>query len=165
MKRLYIGIDPGLHGAASVIDSAGEVISVQDTPTLLVRRGKKNKNTYILTGMITILESFRQAGSVRIAGLENQHSRPGQGAPATFSSGYGFGLWEMALTALRIPYSLVEPQTWKKKLSIPPKSEKNASIIRAHQLFPKASLNRVKDDGRAESLLIAEYVRRAERGK
>jgi len=40
------------------------------------------------------------------------------------------------------------------------KKNKNASREVAQALFPSVSLKRVKDDGRAEALLIAEYGRR-----
>jgi Holliday junction resolvasome RuvABC endonuclease subunit len=34
MSRLFIGIDPGLHGGLAVIDSAFNVLGVADTPTI-----------------------------------------------------------------------------------------------------------------------------------
>ncbi len=159
--NLFIGVDPGLHGAAVLIDGRGKLLSIQDTPTLLVKTGRRNRHVYLETNMIAILESFRDAGTIQCVGIENQHSRPGQGAPATFSQGYGLGLWIMALAALRLPYTRIEPVVWKRKMGIVAKSDKNASIVRALQLFPHASLQRVKDHDRAEALLIAEYVRRA----
>jgi hypothetical protein len=53
---------------------------------------------------------------------------------------------------------LVPPQVWKKRLKID--SDKKVSLALARQLFPNAPLARVKDGGRAEALLIAEYMRR-----
>ena len=158
--RLYIGVDPGLHGAVAMINEMGNLISVQDTPIIHVKRGTGGKNVYVETQMFALLQALSETGTIACVGIENQHSRPGQGAPATFSQGFGFGLWIMALAALKLPYEKIEPMNWKKAMSIPPKSDKSASIVKALQLFPRADIHRKKDDGRAESLLISEYLRR-----
>jgi crossover junction endodeoxyribonuclease RuvC len=62
---------------------------------------------------------------------------------------------EGVAAGMRIPYSLVIPQTWKKALGVP--ADKNAARARACQLFPNmaSKFARVKDDGRAEAALIA----------
>jgi crossover junction endodeoxyribonuclease RuvC len=119
-----------------------------------------NKNTYVVSQMVALLEA---ADDVACAAIEYQASRPGQGAPATFSQGYGYGLWIGVLSTLRIPYEIVMPQAWKKNMGIPPKSDKSASIIKALQLFPHAPLTTQRGrelDGRAEALLISEFLRR-----
>lgn len=165
---LYIGIDPGLQGAVARINERGGCADVRDTPTLMVKKsGKGHKNTYVAPEMLAALHALVSTvditrGLVRAA-IEYQASRPGQGAPATFSQGYGYGLWIMALAALCIPYEIISPVTWKKALRIPTGSDKAASIIMARQLFPLVELvtQRGREiDGRADALLIAEHLRR-----
>lgn len=160
----FLGIDPGLTGAVALIDGNGELLSMHDTPTLLVK-GAKNRHVYLEPAMITILESCKDTGNLLLVGIENVHAMPAQGVTSMFSMGMGFGLWLGMITTMRMPYTRVEPLAWKKKMGIVAKSDKNASIIRALQLFPSASLTRKKDHGRADALLLAEYARRLNSNK
>ena len=163
-KQLFVGIDPGLSGAVALINSNREVLSIQMAPTLVVKKGKGNRRTYVESHMVTILEACRDAGNVAMVGIENVHAMPRQGVTSMFSMGTGFGLWLGIIAALRLPYTRVEPRTWKKTLGIKIGSEKSDSIVRALQLFPRANLMKssratVESDGMADALLIAEYVR------
>ena len=162
--RLFVGVDPGLCGGVALINERGNLISVHDTPTLMVNKSNGgHKNTYVITQMVALLEAMRDTGEIACAAIEYQASRPRQGAPATFSQGYGYGLWCGILGSLRIPYEIVQPKAWKAAMGIPLKSDKSGSIIKALQLFPHAPLTtqRGRDlDGRAEAILIAEFGRR-----
>ena len=94
--------------------------------------------------------------------LENVHSMPSQGVASSFSFGEGKGMWEGILGAFDIPFDLVSPQRWKKAIMADQGKEKSAARFKAAQLFPSltSQLSRVKDDGRAEAILMAEYGRR-----
>jgi len=70
-----------------------------------------------------------------------------------FTCGLGMGVWLGVLAALRLPYTRVRPQIWKRAFGL--SKDKAASILRAQQLYPDADLRRRKDDGRAEALLLA----------
>lgn len=160
--KLYIGIDPGLDGAVAAIDEHGSIISLQDTPTLIVKKGAGTKRAYAETAMVTILEALDtqiSKGNITVVGIENVHSMPGQGVTSMFSMGTGFGLWLGILAALRLRHVRVEPTKWKKAMGIPSGSAKDESIVRAVRLFPTAPLSRKKDHGRADALLLAEYLR------
>jgi len=69
------------------------------------------------------------------------------------------GIWLGVMAALRMPYTPVRPVVWKKAFSLG--KDKEASRLRAQQLFPAADLRRKKDHGRAEALLLAWYGRHA----
>jgi crossover junction endodeoxyribonuclease RuvC len=56
------------------------------------------------------------------------------------------------------PWQLVTPQRWKKDMKLT--SDKKESLSMARQLWPTAPLKRLKDNGRAEALLLAEWFRR-----
>jgi crossover junction endodeoxyribonuclease RuvC len=161
--KIYIGIDPGLSGAIAVIDEHGKVVSLNDTPTLAVKKGKGTKHVYVESAMATLLEGGLRHDSIVI--LENVHAFPGQGVTSMFSLGVGVGIWRGIIAALKLPVEFVEPAVWKRAMGIPTGSDKSVSIVHAAQLFPGADLKRKKDHGRADALLIAEYSRRKREGK
>jgi hypothetical protein len=53
---------------------------------------------------------------------------------------------------------MVTPQVWKKALKLD--SDKNKSLSMARELWPTAPLKRQKDNGRAEALLMAYWLRK-----
>ncbi len=175
-RAIFISIDPGLSGAVAAITEDGQIVSLQDTPTLAVRKGKGTKNTYVESAMASILSGLKDAadglptgvpgrrGGGRATGIlvtiENVHSMPHQGVSSSFSFGCGFGLWLGICAALRLPIQRVEPAVWKRTMGLAAGADKNASVVLASRLFPTASLERKKDHGRAEALLLAEWARR-----
>jgi crossover junction endodeoxyribonuclease RuvC len=164
-KSLFVGIDPGLTGAVALINSQGNILSIQPTPTLKVKKGKGTRNVYVESSMVTILDACRNAGTITMVGIENVHALPGQSITSMFNMGVGVGIWWGIIASLRLPVTRITAQAWKKALGIPTGSEKSESAVRALQLFPRANLMksdraRVESDGMADALLIAEYVRR-----
>ncbi len=150
---MILGIDPGLSGAIALLSPEGNVLAIEDMPTIeVVINGKKRRNMppVALANTIRILAPQK-------AFLENVGVRPGEGAVGAFSFGRNLGQIEGVLAALRIPTTLVHPATWKRRMNIP--ADKGGARMKAMALFPdKADLfKRVKDDGRAESALLAYY--------
>lgn len=139
---LYIGIDPGKDGAMSII-------------------GDNDIKTYHwLEGYDQVLSLITDKS---ICYIERVHSQPNNGVKAAFTFGENYGYIQGLLTAYKIPYQTIPPQTWKKEFSIT--SDKSSSIECAKRLFPTVDLRRTDKctkphDGIAESLLIAEYCRR-----
>lgn len=159
MSTVFIGIDPGLDGAVACICDDGYA-SVEDTPTMNVGRGKVTKRVYDSQGMVARLIAIPWDSAHVV--IEDVHSMPGQGVASTFTFGVGFGTWLGILAALKLPYDRVPPQRWKRAMLDGMGQGKDASRVRALQLFPwmASDLARKKDDGRAEALLMAEYARR-----
>lgn len=91
--------------------------------------------------------------------VEFASARPGQGVSSMFKFGCCYGATKMALSACGIPYTIVTPQRWKAAAGIPAGSDKEASRLRALQLFPDqaANLSRRKDHARSDALLLAFY--------
>jgi crossover junction endodeoxyribonuclease RuvC len=168
IRQLYIGIDPGLSGAvAALMDH--RPIGVWDTPTTIVKRGKKTHRVYLPASMVALLKKIPSDYDVIrvVVGLEEVHAMPGQGVTSMFSMGKGSGLWEGIVTALGMPLVRIPPQRWKKEMLADSRGkDKQASIVRTLELFPEAApqLARKKDEGRAEAILIAEYLRRSKTG-
>lgn len=154
------GIDPGQTGAVAIILPKA-CIFLADTPTEIVKKGKGSKTEYLPANMADILRD----NQIDHVFIEKVGAMPGQGVTSMFNFGKGFGLWLGILAALKIPYTLVTPQAWKKAI-MQGVSDKDAARGKAIQLYPQVSkeLSRKKDIGRADALLIAEYGRRQQKG-
>ncbi|MFM6304901.1 MAG: hypothetical protein ACKPH7_02335 [Planktothrix sp.] len=150
--QTFIGIDPGLSGAIASISPAG--IHFIDCPIIKVS-GKTKPNP---TLMASELRRLITPDSIII--IESVHAMPGQGVSSMFSFGLGYGVWLGIVAALNVPIEFVTPQAWKKYYSLGP--DKEASRVKALQLFPSqaSELKLKKHHGRAEALLLAEYLRR-----
>jgi len=162
-SALYVGVDPGLDGAIAVLNEHGDLVNVQDTPTLTVKRSGGKKRMYLPAQMMMIADAIDKAGEVRLCAIENVHVMPKNGAHSAFGLGRSLGLWEMTAVSLGWPVEWLDPGKWKKAmLGAGSGSDKQASIARAQQLFPASAefLQLKKHDGRAEAILIAEFVRR-----
>lgn len=163
MSDHIMGIDPGLGGAMALLvglsGEVGEKAWVDDVP--IIKVGQKRE--YNVPEMAALVRNRRPHHVY----IEKVHSMPKQGVASSFNFGKGFGLWLGIVAALGIPYTLVTPQRWKGKMLDGQAKGKGASRLRATQLFPElaGSLTRVKDDGRAEALLIAAYGRTYERAE
>ena len=156
----WIGIDPGLSGALAILGDHGEV-QFFDTPTLTIQGAKKK--TRVMDGAECVNILMREVGRCAeiMVVLEKESAMPGQGVSSMFNFGTGYGMWQGILYGLQLPFTLVHAATWKRRIMEGMGKEKSAAIFRAKQLYPKAasSLTRVKDDGRAEALLLAHYGR------
>ena len=155
---IIIGIDPGLTGVIAVIH-LDKTIDFHDTPILNV--GKKN--TCNPAGMTALLRQYQGLSERLLVGIEKVHSMPGQGVASTFTFGEGYGCWLGILAALNIPHELITPQAWQRALmdGVQDKTKDSSRLV-ALRLFPESSdqLKLKKHHGRADALLIAEYLRR-----
>lgn len=179
-----IGIDPGYNGAVALLHmdicqtAAVCVTDIKSCPTYLLDRKvqrmdkklgktvtKRIKQTvYDKPAMFRILKRIKSvvAPCALYAVLERAQAMQEQGVVSTFQNGVGYGLWEMALLALEIPYITVPPITWARKaLSQAPDDlvGKQRTIYVAQQRFPGVSLippkKRVPNDGWADAVNIA----------
>lgn len=166
MSTIWIGIDPGLSGAIAVIDANAGTLQFFDTPTVQVKSGRTVKNQMDPYAIITILRSFAEAHADVLVTLEKVGPMPGQGVTSMFNFGMGVGIWIGILAALKIPFQQVHPNTWKKLMMADMGKEKDASRIKAMQLFPQSAieLTRKKDHGRADALLLAAWAQRTRQG-
>lgn len=173
MRRVIIGIDPGLRGAIAAVSGRGEYLGVWDVPhsEVLVKKARNKKPTkqrvYIPGAMAVMLRKLSRAYATdrqhAHVTIEQVHAMPKQGVSSMFTFGRGLGMWEGIVAALMLPSSMVTPAVWKKAmLNKGAGSDKGSSIARALSLFPAASkrIHLSKHEGRAEALLLAEYWRR-----
>lgn len=158
-----LGIDPGLTGALAVVEIAtGRLVEVKRMPVTVIKK-QKHLNGADLAAWFTGLSDLADRPLVRFAYIEAVHSRPRQ--KGQFNFGLNTGIVHGLLYANIIPFTLVQPQTWKaaygiKRVGDEVKADKKTEARQiAAALFPDMAheFKRVKDDGVAEAALIALY--------
>jgi crossover junction endodeoxyribonuclease RuvC len=160
---IVVGIDPGLTGAVGILYSNGPVVWDMHT----IRVGKRHHVD--AHGLAEELRCIADAADARVF-VEAQSTRPGLAAQSVLRTGEGYGIVLGVLAALGLSCQLVLPQSWRPAMCGPRRNDghdKDTSRQVAMRLFPALAgeLHRVKDHGRAEALLIAEYGRRMMGGR
>jgi Holliday junction resolvasome RuvABC endonuclease subunit len=146
-----LGIDPGSISAAYAVVSdnpgTGEIqpIAVGDVPVV--------DRMVDAVGFANILRQHR----VHLIVIEKVSAMPKQGVSSTFRFGMGCGLLRGVVAALALPLTEVSPTVWKREFKLDNDGEKSRAL--AIRLFPAlaAQMQRKKDHGRAEALLIASW--------
>lgn len=153
-KSLIIGIDPGITGAIAfiVLGQTPQFEAVYDLPTVEVK-GKKRLD---LVAFALLIETYSK--DINLAAIEEVGQIGTKADPfSSFVFGFATGGVHGILSAYTIQIHLLKPLVWKAAIGVT--SDKETSLQKARKLFPKAGpfLQRKKDHGRAEALLIA-YV-------
>ncbi len=163
--ELFIGIDPGMTGAIAAVCEGKQLvfdIPIFTTEKRKVIKGKsriKKTNQIDPVGLTRILSDFACNFGIDncTVGLELVHSMPQQGVAAVFTFGEGYGVIKGVIGAIGLHCELVTPHKWKKYHDLL-HTEKDDARLLAQKIYPLASLDRKKDSGRADALLIAHYV-------
>ncbi len=148
-----LGIDPGLSGALALYNENG-LMSTYEIPT--VKSTGRGREVLWSELSAAIDDQFFYADHVF---LERVMSRPGEGVSSAFKFGLVFGGLCGMIAAKLLPITLVTPKVWMKAMGVG-RGSKEASVIRAEQLFPSFSFRGPKGgkkDGVAEAALIAKY--------
>ncbi len=164
LKR-WVGCDPGLKGAIAMIE--GDKVECWDMPTYKVQGTWKTHNYIDGKRLALIFQSLSAGHDVSIC-LEQVSAMPGSdgrggrqaiGVTSAFNFGMGYGTIVGVLNALHLTFHEARPAVWKRAMQVNP--DKEFSIKMATALYPDAErfLKRKRDDGRAESILLAEYGR------
>jgi hypothetical protein len=155
--RVTIGIDPGQTGALAVL-ADGVFERFIDMPTLPRPAGGLQINAATLAAALRGIFSAHPGAHV-FAVLEQVGAMPKQGVTSTFRFGESFGVVIGVLGGLGIPHMQVRPDRWKRYLNLAG-HEKDVARTVAIQRHPEASghLQRKKDVGRADALLIATWA-------
>lgn len=150
-----IGIDPGLTGAIAVLRGQ-ELQEVFDIPVVPVRWGVKSRMEISPASLFAALAGIHDVQAVV---LEEVSASPQMGATSAFRFGQGYGCVQGVVAACGYRLEMVRPAMWKKAMSL--SRDKGVSRSLAMRLWPDQSelFARVKDDGRAEAALMAEWYR------
>lgn len=153
-RPLVLGIDPGYSGALSLFNpTTKELLAIKEMPLTNDGWGKKE---VVLNELVLFLEEWSE--QIAFAAMEKVHSMPDQGVASMFNFGMWYGALRGLLAANFIQTFLVRPQDWKQAMKLINK-DKSWSRNLAMDMFPKSKdeFKRAKDDGKAESALIAVY--------
>lgn len=150
-----LGIDPGIQGALALLSvTARKIEMIWDMP---VTDGRVDP-----ARLAAIVEMCKVRGSV-VAAVELVGGLPRQAG--IFNFGVSAGILQGALGALGIPFTLIQPAQWKGAMglrrTVNETQAQNKTRARelAIKLWPEMAgeFKRIKDDGRAESALIARH--------
>jgi crossover junction endodeoxyribonuclease RuvC len=154
---LILAIDPGLTGAYALLERTGKIIEVGDLPVIA------DLKTKWIDGDTLTEQWLDRIGEREVTGvIERVHPMPESGSQGAFSQGMTLGSLLVSLQIVGASIELVAPQSWKRDLGLlsPGSTDgerKRRSLDKARLLFPRAPLDRQKDHGRAEALLIAHW--------
>lgn len=158
MNRLVIGVDPGQTGALAFVLN-GDPIAFVDVPTIARAAGGRMVDGHSLAD--DVRKAIEACGSAYVlAVFELVQAMPDQSANSGFRFGQSDGIIRGALGALRIPWSEVTPNVWKRFFGLigsdHPKDDAIAAALDRH---PEASkwIYLKKHADRAEALLLAIY--------
>lgn len=170
--RVDIGIDPGCKGAVAVL-ADGRYDGVEDLPHSKTSKGTNEVNGAALAMLLRDVR-LRHPGATFLVSIERVGNMPRfgkggtpikMGASTMFAFGLGAGIIRGVVQALGLPYDLPPPATWKAGVGLTGKPKDYSRTV-AIQRFPEAAhmLKRVKDDGRADALMLARYGYQNEQG-
>jgi crossover junction endodeoxyribonuclease RuvC len=173
---IYIGIDPGLKGAIAVIND--RVITFHDMPVVQVKVGTNLKNQmdahacalllrrYLppptsSTDVLVTIEKVAPMPSFKVQRKGEEPSEQPMGVTSAFTFGRDFGILIGLCAGIGVPFQLIHPVTWKKRMMADMGKDKDASRVKAMQLYPQmaSQLSRKKDHARGDALLLATYAR------
>jgi len=158
MAKIFIGVDGGKNGAVAILGHGDDplVFDFEDP-----------------AGLVALQEVSCLWARETLAVIELPGVRPGEAGSRGLKFGRSVGRVDGWFQALDIPHDKdVSPAKWTRDMGVQspgnPKKRKELSLALARRLFPSLAashLTRKKDDGRAEALLIAEWLRRRNIGQ
>lgn len=156
MSRV-IGIDPGKGGAIAVLDSCGELVTIDDMPVV-----GKQVSPQLLSDLVIDAVEYALAGGVDFpsdyvtAVVEQVHSMPKQGVASSFNFGMAYGITLGVLAGTRsCRIEHVTPSKWKRAMGVT--ADKETARLKALDRWPSwsGSFKLKKHADRAEAALIA----------
>jgi len=146
-KNIFIGLDPGSSsGAYGIIDQDGDYVTCGDIPTVNGR-----VDVRVLSWLVNLKVNSCFA-------VEDVHTMPKQGIASSGKFMRAAGAIEATALLTGSPMILVTPQRWKKHHGLIG-TEKKASLELARKLWSDAPLKLVKHHGRADALLMAQWIK------
>lgn len=149
----FIGVDPGKTGAIAMLDEQGRIEELLDWPGVNSVDISRLYNLF----KVDILED--RCGPEEIMAAVEKVTSYKMGRTGAFNFGGNFLAWQTALLFSRISCELVPPQRWKKIITLSKADGKKSSLIVARRRWPDAELHFAYHHGRADALLIAEWLR------
>ena len=143
-----LGIDPGAGGAVVILENEYPIEWIR-MPTMKVGSATR----VIAQELANFIDQ-----ECAHAYVEATHAMPGQGVVSMFNFGHSCGVVMGVLGAFGIPYTMVQPQSWKKSAGLIGK-DKDAARVRAIELWPhwKDLWKKGQGQALADAALIARH--------
>lgn len=154
--RLVIGIDPGLNGSIALM-ADGEPSTVYDMPTCETVNGSREVDPWAVAKLIDGIVVAYIGTHVHVV-LEAPAMRPGNARGNDTKAAQGVGILKGVLASHGVQWTVVQPQAWKRWQGLIGKGKDDSRML-ATMKWPRHGLlfQRVKDDGRAEAMLMAQW--------
>jgi crossover junction endodeoxyribonuclease RuvC len=150
---IHFGVDVGVTGAIACLDDDAQLMALADLET--TRYGKFAWTEPMST--IRFINEHRDGRPAR-AWVEYVAPMPKLGVVSSAGMGRTHGSVLAALQIAGIPFEMVSPQSWKRRLNVT--SNKDSTLDMARVKFPGVDhFDRKKDHNRAEAALIAYFGR------
>ncbi len=156
-SKFVLGIDPGFSGALAYLDIDTHELDIYDVPTTesyIVIKSKTRRRRHInVKALAMIVDGY--ATDTVVAMIEEVGPRPQEGVSSVFRFGYGAGMLAGVIGANHIPAFYSPPAVWKSAMGLTSDKDLSRSVATRH--FPQFAhyFLRAKDDGRAESAMLA----------
>jgi crossover junction endodeoxyribonuclease RuvC len=157
-REVVVAIDPGVSGAIALIDKRYGRMSVWDMPVAIIEGRRKRR---VVDDKALALLLYQQVPKDVTGAIEQVNAHPGEGVASAFSFGRSYGVARGVMCGLGIEFVDVLPVQWKRFQGLLKKQKEDSRLL-ALEKYPqmKAALGLKKHNGRAEALLIADYVMR-----
>lgn len=163
---LFLGIDPGLTGAMTLLDSERGILEIRDIPTCPNGTSSGSMRSWVDVGqMAHLLTEWSLRHSIArehvTAAIERPIPMPRLPVQTIAAQFDTFGVLRAAVEQWANETVFVNPQAWKKMFGV--HKDKEAARACVQRLYPDAAPHfaRKKDHNRAESALIAHFVLRS----
>lgn len=167
-----LAIDPGKKGAMcrlavdrpwdvcfEFIPTKKAVYPIQYTKTGKVKKTKRKKSepliVYDLEKMRDVFNNLCISKKTLVV-IEEQHGRHTDSKHTVFEVGRSQAYLEMLAVVNNAPFVILPPTEWKPAY-LEAKAEKSESVVAAKKLYD-VEFPLVKDEAKAEALLMADYV-------
>lgn len=151
MRRLWVGLDPGLRGGVAAVDEAGRPVFAKPMPVLNDRI-----DTRAVHAELVAAACMHEVGAT----IELQGLRPRQAGGMKIGANYGRLLGALELAG--VPFREITSPQWSRLADVPAgldgARKKQASYGAAQRLWGSAFTDlglRQTQDGPVEALLIA----------
>ena len=155
-EMYYAGIDPGQSGALAIIDANGALDGTYAFDKHVL---------FTAHGLPVALKHVLENKGVKMLCLEKVNAMPKQGVTSTFKFGKGYGMIIGALDIINVPYVLIRPQQWQKKvLAGLTRGDKNVTKDYCRRKYDFVMLLgtercKVPHSGICDAICMAEYTR------
>jgi len=153
--KIYIGLDNGVNGGIVAMDESYNIIEKITMPVF-----GKTKKEYDLYALSDFFKKYEHCHVI----LEKAQPQFRDGKKQSFKTGFGYGAVQGLMAALLIPFTIIAPKQWQKKVlaGLNTDNTKDASILFCKRQWPcedwtATERSRKEHDGMTDAACLAYY--------